>query len=61
MDLFVHENRSYAQGLKAAGVTCELYLVPRAPHAFDLLVPDASISRAWFEAYCEFLRKWLQL
>ncbi len=50
LDLFVEEDIEYAKRLTAAGVPTELLLVPGAYHAFDLLVPDATVSRR-FTAY----------
>jgi acetyl esterase/lipase len=50
LDLFVEEDIEYAQRLTAAGVPTELLLVPGAYHAFDLLVPEAAVSKR-FTAY----------
>lgn len=44
-DVFRDEVLSYATRLLTAGVVVELHLWPRAPHAFDLYVPNASISQ----------------
>jgi acetyl esterase len=35
----------YAQALWNAGVYVELHVWPRVPHAFDLFVPEATVSR----------------
>ena len=46
IDLFVEENIAYAQRLLEAGVPTELYIAPGAFHGFDLIVPEASISKS---------------
>jgi acetyl esterase/lipase len=60
IDLFVQENIAYAQRLLEAGVPTELFVAPGAFHAFDLIVPEASISKkftaAWNEALARGLR-----
>jgi acetyl esterase/lipase len=50
LDLFVEEDIEYAERLIAAGVPTELHVVPGAYHAFDLLAPDADVSKR-FTAY----------
>jgi len=47
IDLFCLEDVEYARRLLQAGVSTELMVVPGAYHAFDLLVPDAAVSRAF--------------
>jgi acetyl esterase/lipase len=44
-DGFLHEDVHYAARLLAAGVPTELHVFPGAPHGFDGLAPDATISR----------------
>jgi acetyl esterase/lipase len=44
IDLFVEEDIEYARRLINAGVRTELQVLPGGYHAFDLLVPGASIS-----------------
>lgn len=44
IDLFVDEDVEYARRLIGAGIPTELHVVPGAYHAFDLLVPDATIT-----------------
>lgn len=61
VDLFLDEDRRYAERLRAAGVECELYIAPMAPHGFEVLVPEAPISREYFSAYYRFLRATLRL
>ena len=57
VDLFLEEDRRYAERLIEAGVGCELHIVPMAPHGFEMLAPEASLTREFFRSYCEFLRK----
>lgn len=45
LDLFLDEDIDYAQRLLQAGVPTELHVYPGAIHGFDVLAPDASISR----------------
>jgi acetyl esterase/lipase len=45
LDLFVEEDVDYARRLICAGVPTELHVYPGACHGFDMLVPDAEISR----------------
>lgn len=45
LDIFRDETIAYARGLLSAGVSTELHVHPSVPHAFEALVPSASISR----------------
>ncbi len=45
LDLFHDEDLAYAGRLRAAGVPCEVEVVPGAFHAFDRLAPRSSIAR----------------
>lgn len=47
LDLFVEEDITFANRLIAAGVPTELFVVPGAPHGFQMLGPDASVSRRY--------------
>jgi acetyl esterase/lipase len=44
-DVNCEENIEYARRLVLAGVAVELHVFPRAFHGFELLAPDAQISR----------------
>ncbi len=55
-DLFHDEDLAYAARLKAAGVPCEIETVPGAFHGFDLVVPKATVSKAFFASQCASLR-----
>jgi len=57
IDLFAPEDIEYAQRLLAAGVAVELNVVPGAFHAFDGIVPEASLSRQFAQAWREALRR----
>jgi len=45
LDLFAREDIEYSRRLVAAGVPTELHVYPGGCHAFDMLVPDADISK----------------
>ncbi|HEX5144463.1 MAG TPA: alpha/beta hydrolase [Mycobacterium sp.] len=57
LDLFYSEDLAYAERLKAAGVKCDIEVVPGVFHGFDSIVPKAAVSRAFFEAQCAALRQ----
>jgi acetyl esterase/lipase len=56
LDLFHDECVTYAQRLRAAGVGCDLAVVPGAFHGFDLILPRAQVSRNFRAAYHAALR-----
>nr|UZH23230.1 hypothetical protein [myxobacterium MSr12020] len=56
-DLFHDEDLAYAQRLKACGVPCEVVVVPGAFHGFDLISPDAVVSRDFRAGYLAALRR----
>ena len=45
IDLFYQENCDYAKKLRAAGVSVELDVYPRAYHAFQVVVSGATVSQ----------------
>jgi acetyl esterase/lipase len=49
-DLFHDENVTYAERLRAAGVPCDLHLVPGAYHGFDLVERKAVVAREYQES-----------
>jgi acetyl esterase/lipase len=55
IDLFVQENIEYAQRLVEAGVATELYVAPGGFHGFDVIAPDAAISRRFTAAWNDAL------
>jgi acetyl esterase/lipase len=57
LDLFHDEDVAYAERLKAAGVPCEVEVVPGAFHGFDGIVPKARVSQSFFDSQCAVLRE----
>jgi len=57
LDLFVEEDMEYARRLVHAGVATELLVVRGAFHGFDLLVPDAEVSKQFSASWKSALRK----
>jgi acetyl esterase/lipase len=55
-DLFHDEDLAYAQRLTAAGVPCQVEVVPGAFHGFDQVVPKAAVSQSFFASQCGSLR-----
>ncbi|HXW16923.1 MAG TPA: alpha/beta hydrolase, partial [Candidatus Acidoferrales bacterium] len=49
LDLFVDEDVEYARRLINAGVATELHVIPGAYHGFDLIVPEAAVSKRFVE------------
>lgn len=60
-DLFFTEDCDYAHRLQAAGICCELHTTPMAPHAFDIIVAEAAVSRDFIQSYTQFLRRHLNI
>lgn len=59
LDLFHDEDVEYARRLTAAGVQCELHIVPGAYHGFDQSEPKAAVSRDFLRRQLEALRRML--
>ena len=57
IDLFVEEDIDYAQRLVAAGVPVELLVIPGAYHGFDIIAPDAPLTRRFYAAQLGALRR----
>jgi acetyl esterase/lipase len=57
LDLFVDEDIEYARRLIDAGVPTELHVIPGAFHGYDLLVPDAAVSKRFAESWTVALRR----
>jgi hypothetical protein len=38
-------------------IPCHRRMVPMAPHGFEVLAPEASVTREFSRSYCAFLRK----
>lgn len=56
LDLFHSEDVEYARRLAAAGVPCELHVIPGAYHGFDASEPKAAVSRDFVARQVEALR-----
>jgi acetyl esterase/lipase len=59
IELFYEEDRHYGEGLKAAGVACELDVVAGGPHAFEGMAPDAQVSKDYMTRSKAWLKKTL--
>jgi len=57
IDLFAEEDMEYARRLVHAGVATELLVMRGAFHGFDLLVPDAEVSKQFSASWKSALRK----
>lgn len=60
LDLFVQEDIDYARRLLDAGVPTELLVVPGAYHAFQFVVPTATVSRQFSRAIDDALTRMLR-
>lgn len=56
LDLFHEECRAYGHRLGAAGVPTEVEIAEGAFHAFDMIVPNASVAQRFFASQCRSLR-----
>lgn len=54
-DLFYDEDLAYAERLQAAGVPCDVEVVPGAFHGFDLWASKSPVSQRFFETQCKVL------
>ena len=59
IDLFVEEDIAYAQRLIQSGVPTELLIAPGGYHGFDIIVPDAKISKRFAAAWNDALGRGL--
>ena len=56
LDLFRGEDIAYGLRLSEAGVPLELHVHPDVPHGFDLIAPEAQVTRRAWENRCRVLR-----
>jgi acetyl esterase/lipase len=56
-DLFLDEDRAYAQRLNAAGTPCEVREVEAAYHGFDAVSRNAPVSQAFRASYVAALKR----
>lgn len=45
LDIFLGENVDYVRRIARAGIPVELHVHPGTPHAFDLIAPDAAVTK----------------
>ncbi|MFC5382115.1 alpha/beta hydrolase [Aquipuribacter nitratireducens] len=57
LDLFHEEDLAYAERLRAAGVACQVHVVPGAFHGFDALFRRKPVSQAFLAAQVDALRE----
>ena len=56
LDLFMEENIRFIERLQDAGITADIYMAEEAYHGFNVMVPDAQVSKAFHAACAEFLK-----
>ena len=56
LDLFMAENICFIERLQGAGVAADIYMAEGAYHGFNVIVPDALISKEFHAACVEYLR-----
>jgi acetyl esterase/lipase len=61
IDLFASEDIEYARRLIEAGVCTELHVYPGGCHAFDMMAPEAEISRQFTSNFYQALRRALHV
>jgi len=61
LDLFAEEDIEFARRLVAAGVPTEMLLVPGVFHGFELIAPNATVSRQFTAALEAALRRALSV
>ena len=61
LDLFHDEDLAYARRLRAAGVPCEVEVVPGVFHGFEQIAPRAAVTRRFLDAQYASLRARLGL
>ena len=57
LDLFMEENIRLIERLQAAGITADIYMAEGAYHGFNVMVPDAQVSKAFHAACVAALNK----
>jgi acetyl esterase/lipase len=56
-DLFHDEDLAYAERLMAAGVPCEIEVIPGAFHVFNSVLPKADVAQSFVDSQCAMLRR----
>ncbi|BBZ36945.1 alpha/beta hydrolase [Mycobacterium conspicuum] len=54
-ELFHDEDLAYAERLRAAGVPCEVEVVPGAFHGFDIWAAKTPVAQRFFDSQCQAL------
>ena len=57
VDIFSDEDLDYARRLTAAGVDCELHVVPGAFHGFDQMFPKTGVANQFWQWQADALRR----
>jgi acetyl esterase/lipase len=57
VDIFYDEDVDYAGRLTAAGVDCELHVVPGAFHGFDQMFPKTEVAKQFWQWQADALRR----
>ena len=57
LDLFFNENLTFVERLKKQGVEVEQHVFEGAYHAFDVLVPEAKISKRFHKSCVSYLKR----
>jgi acetyl esterase/lipase len=61
IELFYEEDCQYAARLEEAGVECSLYVTPKTPHCFDVVMPESLLARDMYRSAYQFLNDKLGL
>jgi acetyl esterase/lipase len=56
VDVLHDESVAYARRLHAAGIRCDVEVVPGAFHGFDAVARKSAIAQRFFASQCDFLR-----
>ncbi len=56
LDILRNEDIEYARRLARAGVPVELHVHPGVPHGFDLIAPEAEVTKRAFADRIRVLR-----
>ena len=57
LDLFMEENIRFIERLQEAGITADIYMAEGAYHGFNVLVPEAQVSKNFHSACVAALNK----
>jgi acetyl esterase/lipase len=57
LDILHDEAVTYARRLQAAGVRCELEIIPGAYHGFDAVAPRTVVAQYFFASQLRWLQR----